>query len=88
MITEAEGYAAEKVNRANGEAQRFLNVLEAYSQAEEVTRRRFYLEAMQKVLDNSDKVYVVDEAVQGLLPLMDLTRGAPLAGGAGKEAAR
>jgi hypothetical protein len=43
---------------------------------------------MQKVLDNSDKVYVVDEAVQGLLPLMDLTRGAPLAGGAGKEAAR
>jgi membrane protease subunit HflK len=91
VITEAEGYAAEKVNRANGEAQRFSEVLQAYTQAEQVTRRRFYLEAMQKVLNNSEKVYVVDEAVQGLLPLMDLTKGglgADAGSGAGKEAAR
>jgi len=73
MVTEAEGYATQRVNRANGEAARFNQVLAAYRNSEEVTRRRFYLEAMQKALERADKVYVVDESLKGLLPLMNLT---------------
>lgn len=75
VVTEAEGYMAERVNRASGEALRFDQVLTAYRKAKEVTKRRFYLETMQKVLENADKVYVVDDKVKGLLPFMDLTRG-------------
>jgi membrane protease subunit HflK len=85
MVTEAEGYMAERVNRASGEAQRFDEVLNAYNQAKEVTKRRFYLESMQKVLENAGKVYVVDEQVKGLLPFMDLTKGR---GGQAKEVQR
>ncbi len=75
VVTEAEGYMAERVNRANGEALRFNQVLTAYRKAKEVTKRRFYLETMQKVLKNAGKIYVVDDKVKGLLPFMDLTRG-------------
>ncbi len=75
VVTEAEGYMAERVNRAAGEALRFDQVLTAYRKAKEVTKRRFYLETMQKVLKNAGKVYVVDDKVKGLLPFMDLTKG-------------
>jgi membrane protease subunit HflK len=75
VVTEAEGYMAERVNRAKGEALRFDQVLMAYRKAKDVTKRRFYLETMQKVLENAGKVYVVDDQVKGLLPFMDLTKG-------------
>ena len=75
MVKEAEGYATEQVNRAQGEASRFNKVLEAYRQAEEVTKRRFYLDAMEKIIKRASKVYVVDEDVKGLLPMMNLGRG-------------
>jgi membrane protease subunit HflK len=73
ITQEAEGYATEQVNRAEGEVTRFKKVLAAYKQAEEVTKRRFYLEAMQKVIRNARRVYVVDEDVKGILPFMNLT---------------
>ena len=75
VVTEAEGFATERVNRAQGEAKRFTDVLAAYSQAKEVTKRRMYLEAMKQILSNANRVYVVDESVKGLLPIMDLSKG-------------
>ena len=75
VVTEAEGFATERVNRAQGEAKRFTDVLAAYSQAKEVTKRRMYLEAMKQILSKANRVYVVDESVKGLLPIMDLSKG-------------
>lgn len=72
IVTEAEGYANEQINRAQGEAKRFNVVLNAYQQAKDVTQRRFYLDSMQAILRNASKVWVVDESVKGLLPLMNL----------------
>jgi membrane protease subunit HflK len=74
MVTEAEGYATEQVNRAQGQAKRFNEVLGAYRQAKDVTLRRFYLEAMQGILANASKVYVVDESLKGVLPLLNLDK--------------
>lgn len=84
---EAEGYRAEAINRAQGEASRFLSVLEEYRKAPEVTRRRMYLETMEKVLGNVDKTIL--DGVTGqdgagvlpLLPLNDLRRPAAATGG-------
>lgn len=76
MVTEAEGYATEQVNRAQGEAKRFTEVLASYRQAKDVTQRRFYLEAMQGILRKAAKVYVVDENLKGVLPLLNLDRAA------------
>ena len=68
VVTEAEGYSTEKVNRAQGEAKRFEDVLASYLTAKDVTRRRLYLEAMQKMIKKAEKIYVVDEKVRGMLP--------------------
>lgn len=74
---EAEGYALDRVNRARGDAEKFIRIWSAYKEAKEVTRVRLYLEAMQKVWPLATKKYVIDEDVKGVLPLMDLTRDLP-----------
>jgi membrane protease subunit HflK len=74
-IEEAEGYAINRVNRANGDAQRFIQMYNQYKYAKSVTKKRLYLETMQKILPKVEKVYVVDEAQKGLLPLLDLGQG-------------
>ncbi|MBU4564572.1 MAG: FtsH protease activity modulator HflK [Desulfarculus sp.] len=73
VVTEAEGYSTEKVNRAQGEAKRFEDVLAGYLTAKDVTRRRLYLEAMQRMIKNAEKIYVLDEKVRGMLPLLNLS---------------
>ncbi|MDZ4096828.1 MAG: FtsH protease activity modulator HflK [Paracoccaceae bacterium] len=86
LTEQAEGYRAEVVNNAQGEASRFLSVYAEYVKAPDVTRRRMYLETMEKVLGNMNKV-ILDgvsggEGGQGVvpfLPLNDLNRMAPAA---------
>jgi len=79
MIQEAQAYKEKLVNEADGEAQRFLSVFEAYRQNPEVTRRRMYLETLQKVLSDTDKV-ILDRGAGGAggtvpyLPLNELRR--------------
>ncbi|MBW1979902.1 MAG: FtsH protease activity modulator HflK [Deltaproteobacteria bacterium] len=74
MISEAEGYGVARVNRAKGEAERFLAVLKQYRQAEDVTKRRLYLEAMEDFLNNVEEIYVIDAEQKGLIPLLDLKK--------------
>ncbi|MEW5725491.1 MAG: HflK protein, partial [Thermodesulfobacteriota bacterium] len=68
---EAEAYKKEKIQRAYGEASRFLVQLAEYRKAKEVTRKRLYLEAMEEILAGSQK-FVLDAEKQGLLPLLPL----------------
>ncbi|MDP2324338.1 MAG: FtsH protease activity modulator HflK [Gammaproteobacteria bacterium] len=53
---DSEGYRARVVADAQGEASRFTQLLAEYKQAPEVTRRRLYLDAMEDVYANSNKV--------------------------------
>jgi len=73
IIEEAHGYAAERVNRAQGDTARFEAIVSEYLKAEEVTRRRMYLEAMQEILPNVKQVFVMDKGQQNLLPFLNLT---------------
>jgi membrane protease subunit HflK len=71
-VLEAEAYAREVEDRATGEADRFNSLLQAYKKAPEVTRKRLYLETMEKVLANADKI-VIDSKVAGqVLPYLPL----------------
>lgn len=74
IVEEAHGYAAERVNRATGETNRFKAIVKEYQGAEEVTRQRLYLEAMEDILPKVDHIYVIDKNQQNILPLFDLTR--------------
>lgn len=71
-IQQAEGYKLERVNRAQGDAQRFTELYEAYARAPEVTRKRMYLETLNDILPNVESKIVLDETLQGILPLLDL----------------
>ena len=74
MLEEAEGYRAQQVNEALGEAARFTSVLTEYSKAPEVTRKRLYLETMEQVLGRVDKI-ILDEnggGGQGVVPYLPL----------------
>lgn len=85
LLEEAEGYRARVVNGAEGEASRFTAVLGEYRLAPEVTRRRLYIETMEKVLGNVDKI-ILDENASGgqgvvpYLPLNELRRQPPAGG--------
>ena len=56
ILAESEGYKAERVAKAQGEAERFNLIASEYKTAPEVTRRRLYIETMQKVLAEANKV--------------------------------
>ncbi|GGB18571.1 FtsH protease activity modulator HflK [Allosediminivita pacifica] len=64
-LEEAEGYRARVVNEAIGEASRFESVLEEYSRARDVTRRRLYLETMERVLGGVDKMILDPSLTEG-----------------------
>jgi len=71
-IKQAEAYAIDRINTAQGDASRFNQIYAEYKQSKEVTRRRMYLESMGKVLPKIEKKYIVDESVKGLLPVMQI----------------
>ncbi|MFQ5437672.1 MAG: FtsH protease activity modulator HflK [Paracoccaceae bacterium] len=74
LLQEAEAYRAQVVNEAQGEASRFNAVYAEYSKAPEVTRKRLYLETMERVLGAVDKV-IIDENTgtgQGVVPYLPL----------------
>jgi membrane protease subunit HflK len=81
LLQEAEGYRAQVVNEAKGEAARFESVYTEYANAPEVTRKRLYLETIERVLGDVDKI-IIDErsgadgmGVVPYLPLNELRRG-------------
>ncbi len=85
LLEEAEAYRAQVVNEAEGEASRFLAVLTEYELAPEVTRKRLYLETMERVLGGVEKVILDtnEDGGQGVvpyLPLNELRRGTTQAG--------
>lgn len=58
MGQEASAYRDETIAKAQGEAQRFTKVLTEYNKAPKVTRERLYLDAMESVLSNANKVMI------------------------------
>lgn len=70
IVEEANAYKSRVVNEAQGEAQRFISIYEEYRSAPEVTRQRMFIETMEQVLKDSNKV-IIDEK-QGVMPYLPL----------------
>ncbi|MBX3521056.1 MAG: FtsH protease activity modulator HflK [Xanthobacteraceae bacterium] len=84
ILQAAEAYKERTVVEAKGQAARFLSILTEYKLAPEVTRRRMYLETMERVLGGIDKV-ILDPSNKGsnvvpYLPLDQLLRQQPQGG--------
>ena len=68
IIQAAEAFKRERVAKAEGEAGRFLSVLEEFRKAEDVTRQRLYLEAMEEILPGIAK-FVISPQAEGAIIL-------------------
>ena len=72
ILQEAEAYKKQVVAKAEGEASRFLAIYTEYAKAKEVTQERMYLETMEKVLADIDKVIIDKNAGTGVVPYLAL----------------
>ncbi len=72
MLQEAQGYKASVVARSSGDADRFNSVYEAYLSGKDVTRERIYIETMEEVLRNAQKIIMDEKGSQGVVPYLPL----------------
>ena len=56
----------------NGQTARFLKVYDEYKKAPDVTRKRMYLETMERVLGGTDKIIMDSKSGQGVVPYLPL----------------
>jgi len=72
ILQEAEAYKKQVVAAAEGEASRFLAIYNEYKNAKQVTQERMYLETMEKVLADIDKVIIDKNSGSGVVPYLAL----------------
>lgn len=73
LVEAADAYRQEVVNRAQGDANRFNSVYTAYVQNKDVTTQRIYLETLEEVLGNVNKVIIDGESGgNGVVPYLPL----------------
>lgn len=74
QIQIAQGYAAERINRAEGDVARFNAVYEEYRRSPQVTRERLYLETMEEVFASERSQTLIDRELDNLIPITNLQR--------------
>ena len=72
ILQAAEAYKKEVVAKAEGEASRFLSIYNEYAQAKEVTQERMFLETMEEVLADINKIIIDKNSGEGVVPYLPL----------------
>jgi membrane protease subunit HflK len=76
LIQVANGYAAERVNQARGDVERFNSVREVYETSKDITGTRLYIETIEEILqDNKGNVTLVDKNLANFLPMQMIQGG-------------
>jgi membrane protease subunit HflK len=74
VLQSADAYKSQTVAEATGQTSRFGKIYEEYKKAPDVTRKRMYLETMERVLGGTDKI-IIDSSGQsgsGVVPYLPL----------------
>lgn len=72
IVNEALAYKEAKIKRAEGDVSRFTQILKEYRKARDVTQKRLYLEMMEEVLTDIEKVIIDSKHSGNLLPFLPL----------------
>ncbi len=72
ILQGAEGFKQQTVAEAQGQTARFLKVYDEYKKAPDVTRKRIFLETMERVFGGTDKVIIDSKSGQGVVPYLPL----------------
>jgi membrane protease subunit HflK len=73
-INQAKGHAQARIARAEGEANYFLQTLKEYKLAKDVISKRVYIETMEEVMANTEKIILDSKASGNVLPFLPLDR--------------
>lgn len=73
-VNEAKGFAKARIARAQGEAKHFLQTLKEYKKGKAVISKRVYIETMEEILSNVDKIILDSTAAGNVLPYLPLDR--------------
>ena len=74
QVNQAKAYAQARINRSEGEASHFLQTLKEYKQGKDVISKRVYIETMEEVLSNTEKIILDSKAAGNVLPYLSLDR--------------
>ena len=74
MLNQAQGYQESHILLAQGEADRFLALLAEYRKAPEVTRSRLYIETLEEILPQMEKVIMEQGNTDRILPYLPVGR--------------
>ena len=85
VVNQAKGYAQARLNRAQGEANRFVATLKEYNQAKDIISKRLYIETMEEILPNIEKVIIDGKGGDRVLPYLPLERLKAKSGAAAEE---
>jgi len=83
LLQVANGYATERINRAEGDVARFNSVYEEYRRSPDVTRQRLYYEMIEDVFRGDQNTAIIDRRFNNFLPFRDLGSGASTGSGEG-----
>ncbi|MCK5373692.1 MAG: FtsH protease activity modulator HflK [Alphaproteobacteria bacterium] len=73
LVQGAEAYKQSKIAQATGDAQRFHSIYEAYLGGKDVTKERIYIETMEDVLSNAEKIIIdKNSSTSGVVPYLPL----------------
>ena len=75
MIRDAEGFKQSRIKRSEGDAAKFTTILKEYRKAKSITQKRLYLETMEQVLPNIEKIIIPDKNSGNMLNLLNLNPG-------------
>ena len=75
MIRDAEGFKQARIKRSEGDAVKFTTILKEYRKAKSITQKRLYLETMERVLPNIEKIIIPDKNSGNMLNLLNLNPG-------------
>ncbi|HMF84720.1 MAG TPA: FtsH protease activity modulator HflK [Nitrospiraceae bacterium] len=77
VVNQALGNAQARLNRAQGEANRFVVTLKEYNQAKDIISKRIYIETMEEILPNIEKIIIDGKTGDRVLPYLPLERLKP-----------
>jgi len=69
IINEAIAYKETKIRKAKGETARFLSMLKEYNKAPSITKKRLYLETIEKILSKTNNIVIPAGTEKIILPL-------------------
>lgn len=79
IVRQAEGYATERINNAQGDVARFNAVYAEYVKAPSITRERLYYEMMEAIFGSETGVTLIDKNLSNYLPIQSIDGSKPAA---------